>query len=108
MRDDIIKYVITTLIGAILAGLIAYLKQLKDKVKNNIKENKDDEIAIREAVKILLRAELKRSCQNYIDIGSISSDEYEELEEAIRVYEALDGNGLIHKLWDCVQDLDIN
>lgn len=107
MRDDIIKLIITSLIGAVIGGLIAYFKQLKEKVKNNIKENKEDETAIREAVKILLRAELKRSCQFYIDNGSISSDEYEELEEEVRVYEALGGNGLIHKLWDSIQELDI-
>lgn len=104
MKDDIIKYIITTIIGAVIASLVAYIKLLNNKVKNNIAEHKNEDNAVREAVKMLLRAEIKRNCQYYINKGEIPSSEYDELEESLRVYETFHANGLCHKLFETIQE----
>lgn len=104
MKDEIIKYVITTILGALIASLIAYIKLIKEKAKLKIKENKTEDEAIRKAIKILLRAEIKDSCQYYINKGVMTATEYDELCEEIEVYEAFNGDGLIHKLFDMLKE----
>ena len=101
MGYDILKYVITTLIGAIITALIAYLKTLKSKLK----EAQTDSVIMHSAVKQLLRADLKRQCRYYIKKGSITVEEFEELTEELEVYEALDGNGTVHILYDAVKEI---
>lgn len=105
MKNEIIKYIITTLIGAVIAGLISYIKTLRNKVKANIQKDKEEEEAIKLAIKMLLRAEIKSNCKYYIEKGTMTENEYEELCEAMNVYEnGFNGNGLTHKLFEAVQE----
>ena len=104
MKNEIIKYIVTTFLGAVIASLIAYIKLLKEKAKLKIQENKAEDEAIRKAIKILLRAEIKDSCKYYIDKGSMTATEYDELCEEIEVYETFKGDGLIHKLFEMVKE----
>lgn len=101
MWHDILKYILTTLIGAILAALCAYIKTLKNKVK----ATKDMDIVICESVKILLRTDIKRQCKTYIRKGAITVEEFEELTEAMNVYKALGGNGTAHALYDSLSKI---
>lgn len=105
MKSEIIKYIITTVLGAVIASLIAYIKVIQQKVKSNIKANKEEDEAIKLAIKMLLRAEIKSNCKYYIDKGTMTENEYEELCEAIKVYEeGFNGNGLTHKLFEAVKE----
>lgn len=107
MTTQIIMYIITTILGAVIASLIGFIKYLLNKLKENRKDNKTEDEAIKQAVKSLLRAEIKEQCNKYIQRGYLSADEYEELMEDVKIYEALDGNGLVHKLVDAVKELPI-
>ena len=105
MKTEIIKYIITTILGAVIASLIAYIKIIKDRIHSSIQTNKQEEESIKLAIKMLLRAEIKSNCKYYIDKGTMTENEYEELCEAMEVYEkGFNGNGLTHKLFEAVKE----
>ena len=67
---------------------------------------KKAESAERKALLGLLRQELKRECKYYIDKGSITYDEYDELKRYIyEPYAVLGGNGTGEALMDAVTDI---
>lgn len=107
MKEVIINYILTAFLGAALTAIFGLVKKLKDTSINKIKENKNEDEAIANAVKILLRNEIKAQCKFYISQDHIAEDDYEELEEAIIIYEALKGNGLVHKYWEQVKELHL-
>lgn len=101
MWQDILKYIITTLLGVIITSLIAYCRGLRTKLK----EQKTDDLALRNAVKILLRGDIKRACKYHLKKGKITFEEFSELQEEFEVYESLGGNGSAHSLFERVQKL---
>ena len=108
MKEVIINYVLTACLGAALTVVFGLIKKIKDNAKNKLKNNQIEDKAVKDAVKIILRNEIKSQCKFYLAQQHIAEDDYEELEEAIKIYEALGGNGMIHRYWALVQELHIN
>lgn len=108
MKEVIINYILTACLGAALTVVFGLIKKLKDKTKTKIINNKTEDEAVKNAVKVMLRNEIKSQCKFYLAQQGISEDDFEELEEEIKIYEALGGNGMIHKYWALVQELRIN
>lgn len=101
MWQDILKYIATTLIGVVITSLVAYCRGLKAKLK----KAKTDDLALRNAVKILLRGDIKKSCKYYLKKKNITIEEFEELQEEFSVYEALGGNGTTKILFEKVKKM---
>ena len=109
MLIDIIKYCITTTIGIVITSLVAYIKFLKKQQKTKRETESGEKDNLIEATKILLRGELIKDCRYFISQGHISEQEYQELEASIKVYEnaPFNGNGLVHKLFAQINNIEI-
>lgn len=109
MKSEILKYVICSLLGAIITAGATALKTYVKKIKENAEKREDTDQYLIEAVRVLLREQIKLNCKYYIQAETITHSEYKELYEAIKIYESepFNGNGLVHKLWKQVESLDI-
>lgn len=87
MLEQIIIYVITTVVGAVL-GFIA----------TKLKKNKNKDIAIEEAVQALLRNELIRRYREYKAKGEMTILDRENIEAMFEQYKNLGGNGTVKEL----------
>lgn len=61
----------------------------------------------REALLALLHDKIYDKCEGIINTGSVSTDEYENLEYLYTPYEKMGGNGTCHRLMEEVQKLPI-
>ena len=103
MKDFIIKYWLEVLFGIVVMLLTAAVKRLFKKLK----EEKEDYESIKYGMLSLLRAELIRSGEKYLEQGWISIYARDAFEKAYSAYHGLGGNGTITKLYEDVMELPI-
>ena len=88
MVEFIIEYWVETLFGAFIAIMVTWCNSLQKKVKQ--KQLTQD--ALVKGMKVMLYKELKETCDKYLDLGYIPTEESDDiLREAEDVYEAYKG-----------------
>lgn len=85
-----VNFVVTGLLGYVVATLKNYKGKLKAKEKNEVLQN--------EALKTLLQTQLTNIYFVYADRQEIPDYMYKNWLNLLRVYESLDGNDYIHIL----------
>ena len=101
MLEQIIIYIITTLLGIALGFVTSKLKKNKEKDE---KEKKKDE-AIELGVQALLRNEIIRRYREFESKGEISILDQENLNEMFTQYKNLGGNGTVKKMMNDLYEL---
>ncbi len=89
MLEQVILYIITTIIGTVL-GFIA----------TKFRKSKSKDLAIEEAVQALLRNELIRRYREYKAKGEMTILDRENVESMFKQYKNLGGNGTVKELMD--------
>lgn len=59
---------------------------------------------LEESMKHSMKRDLIKDMKYYLKNKYISESEYKELEESVKAYEALNGNGYVHSLFKRVSD----
>lgn len=101
MVEQIIVYLITTVLGIALGAVTSKLKNNKEKDE---KEKKKDE-AIELGVQALLRNEIIRRYREFESKGEISILDQENLDEMFEQYKNLGGNGTVKKMMNDLYEL---
>lgn len=101
MIEQIIVYLITTVLGIELGAVTSKLKKNKEKDE---KEKKKDE-AIELGVQALLRNEIIRRYREFESKGEISILDQENLDEMFEQYKNLGGNGTVKKMMNDLYEL---
>lgn len=94
MIDLVLKWLIPFVCGGIVSGCAAYVKLLK---KRNT--------ALEDGVQCLLRAEIIRNHDKYIDRGTCPIYAKEALRRAYNSYHSLGGNDVATRLYEEVMEL---
>lgn len=90
--------------AAIVSGIFSIVLW---KIQRNAQKN-DDLSEIKVAMKALFYRNIKMDAKKYIESGSITSEELEDLIEEHRIYhETLDGNGFLDSLMQTVKRLPV-
>ena len=92
--EKIISWAVPFVCGGVITGLLTYIKALKR--KNN---------AVEEGVQCLLRAEIIRNHDKYIDKGYCPIYAKEALKRAYAAYHNLGGNDVATGLYNAVMVL---
>ena len=92
--EKIISWTVPFVCGGIITGLLTYFKTLK--WKNN---------AVEEGIQCLLRAEIIRNHDKYMDMGYCSIYAKEALKRAYHAYHELHGNDVATGLYNEVMAL---
>lgn len=101
MLEQIIVYLITTILGIAFGAVTSKLKNNKEKDE---KEKKKDE-AIELGVQALLRNEIIRRYREFESKGEISILDQENLDEMFEQYKNLGGNGTVKKMMNDLYEL---
>ena len=101
MLEQVILYLITTILGMALGIVTSKLKKNKEKDE---KEKKKDE-AIELGVQALLRNEIIRRYREFESKGEISILDQENLDEMFEQYKNLGGNGTVKKMMNDLYEL---
>lgn len=83
------------------------LVQDVDKHEKDISDIKLSQVALSNGMQILLKENLKKLHKEYVDRGSITSDEFDDFKFQYDTYHSLGGNGTGTKWYDEVCDLPI-
>lgn len=94
MLEIFLKWLIPAFCGAVVTGCVTYVKMSK-------KRNG----ALEDGVQCLLRAEIIRNHDKYIDKGFCPIYAKEALKRAYAAYHALKGNDVATRLYDETMDL---
>lgn len=70
-------------------------------------QDRTEEEAIRGGVRCLLREELIRICDRCLERGSVRIHSLESLDDLLKQYTALGGNGAVRKLVEDVKKLEV-
>ena len=100
MKDSIIIYIITFLIGALLSYLI---KTIPKKIKKETTDINNIKVALR----TILKNDLTNSGIVCLDIGYIWDFQLENWCDLMKSYEAFDGDGYIHTLDQKIKQLPV-
>ncbi len=99
MKDFIIKYWMQVLFGIASGGLGVAYKALSKRLH--------DQKALKEGTQSLLRSEIIRCYDMYIDRGHISIHGLESVLAMYDAYHKLGGNGTVTKLVDELRELPV-
>lgn len=90
--DQYFMPIYTTVVGAVIGMLIAWIKSLlsKNKQKKDIENGLID--ALKDGMAIMLRKELLDYYDSYEYQENIPINEWEDIEETYKVYKRLGGN----------------
>lgn len=94
MMEIIVAVIGSGALSAIISGLFSLY---------SAKKKKDG--GIRAGVRILLYDRIKHLGNSYINAGSISGDQYEDLLSMHKAYHELGGNGYLNSIMDDVKRL---
>lgn len=94
IAEKIISWAIPFVCGGIITGVVAYIKTLKKRIG-----------AIGAGVQCLLRAEIIRSHEKYMDRGFCPIYAKEALKRAYHAYHELHGNDVATQLYNEVMEL---
>lgn len=101
MKEFILRYWMEALFGAIVASLGLCYKALSKKVQKQIADRK----SLREGTQALLRNELIKEYDKYMERGWIPVYGMENVTSMYNAYHSLGGNGAITKLIDELNEL---
>lgn len=101
MPEWVVKYWVQWVFGLFIAGLGAYCKHLSGVIKKEREEQK----ALRNGMRSLLRRQIVFDCENAIEKGVCRADKKETIVDMYESYHALGGNGVVTKLKDQMLDL---
>lgn len=94
MIDKIIAWAVPFVLGGIATGIITYLKMMRTK-----------QTALENGVQCLLRAEIIRNHDKYMERKHCPIYAKEALKRAYTAYHALGGNDVATRLYDEVMEL---
>lgn len=94
MIEIFLKWLIPFVCGAVITGCITYIKMRRKR-----------DTALEDGVQCLLRAEIIRSHDKYIDRGFCPIYAKEALKRAYAAYHALGGNDVATGLYNAVMEL---
>lgn len=101
MLEQIIIYIITTILGIALGAVTSKLKKTKEKDESEKKKSE----AIELGVQALLRNEIIRRYREFETKGEISILDQENLDEMFTQYKNLGGNGTVKKMMNDLYEL---
>ena len=101
MKNFITKYWVQWVMGTITAGMIALYRKITRKLQKQAADQK----ALKEGTQSLLRSEIIRCYDMYMERGSISIHGRESMEAMYKAYHQLGGNGTITKLFEELGEL---
>lgn len=95
--------VYTTVVGVVIGLLVAWVKSLISRKKEEQAKEDDTYEALKQGMAILLRRQLFDYYNIYINEESIPKSEWEEIEQTHRVYNKLGGNHTGDRLYSELQ-----
>lgn len=101
MKDFIVQYWLETLFGVVVAGIGAAYSRLSKKVHKQICDQRN----LHDGTKALLRNEIIRSYDKYMDQEWIPIYARENVLDMYNAYHELGGNGTITKLMNELAEL---
>lgn len=96
--------VYTTVVGVVIGLLVAWVKSLITRKKEEQAKEDDTYEALKEGMAILLRRQLFDYYNIYVNEESIPKSEWEEIEQTHRVYNKLGGNHTGDRLYSELQN----
>ena len=99
--EKLIGQLINALAGAIITYLVTVLRQKKQQIEEQRKENE----ALKAGVQALLRKDIVQAYNHYWEKQYIPIYALESIEACYRSYEALGENGVIDNLMSQLRDL---
>lgn len=90
----------TIALPIVLTSLLGYVVWL-------LKEQKKDRDANSKGTMLLLKVQLIGYHKKYMQLGEIPSYEYQNFDEMYSAYRALGGNGMVTKMYEEIQELNI-
>lgn len=103
MWNTIINTVITIIISSILGYCVSVIKNYKNKLENNKKNENIQNMALL----TLLKGNLTNTYFVYNELKQIPDYAYQNFLDTLAVYEGLGGDGFIHKIAKKMEDWDI-
>lgn len=100
MLEQIVIYIITTILGMALGYVTSKFKKNKKLEEEKEKEEKKKINVLEMGVQALLRNEIIRRYREFESKGEISILDKENLEEMFEQYKNLGGNGTVKKMMD--------
>lgn len=94
MPDWIVKYWGQWLFGLIATALTWYVKHLS----NSIKKDREEQKAIRDGMRSLLRRQIIFDCESAIKEGYCPASTKDTIEDMYNSYHALGGNGVVTQI----------
>lgn len=101
MWEWILKYWLEVVFGALIAGLGILYKHLAKKVQ----QNRDENAAIRDGLRSLLRRQIIEDCESSLKQGFCPITKKDTINDMYLSYHALGGNGTVTKLVDQIGNL---
>lgn len=101
MQDFILKYWVRALFGVVVAGMAAVCRRLSKKVKKQMCDQK----SLRDGTQALLRNEIIRDYDKYMERGYVPIYARESILSMYEAYHALGGNGTITQLIEELKEL---
>lgn len=103
MNPQIFDFLLSLLLTA--AGLV--IGFLGGRLRAKVNRDRREEEAVRGGVRCLLREELIRICDRCLERGSVRIHSLESLDDLLKQYTALGGNGAVRKLVEDVKRLEV-
>ena len=103
MNPQILDFLLSLLLTA--AGLV--IGFLGGRLRAKVNRDRREEEAIRGGVRCLLREELIRICDRCLERGSVRIHSLGSLDDLLKQYTALGGNGAVRKLVEDVKRLEV-
>lgn len=104
---DYEKFIIEHWLNFMLTGLTTYLTARVVRLAKKFKEQQDRERATEQGVKALLRNEIIKTYNHYMDKGYMPIHERDNLSNLFKQYKNLGGNGTIPPLIDELMELPV-
>ena len=95
MPEWIIKYWVEWLFGAVITALSIVIKSLHKKLKEEKRQREEENKAIKDGMKSLLRRQILIDCENAQGAGHCDARRKETINEMYNAYHALGGNGVV-------------
>ena len=103
MWNTIINTVITIIISSILGYCVSVIKNYKNKLENNKKNENIQNMALL----TLLKGNLTNTYFVYSELKQIPDYAYQSFLDTLAVYEGLGGDGFIHTIAKKMEDWEI-
>lgn len=101
MPEWIVKYWGQWLFGLIIAALTGYIKHLS----SSIKKDREEQKAIRDGMRSLLRRQIIFDCESAIASGFCPVSTKDTIEDMYSSYHALGGNGVVTQIKNQMMNL---